>query len=66
MHTGFLAHSTFDLPELLSAVLRSCMPGRAVFLGDTSTVVACYFYQHISGLFSHERPEVSWHPKPAT
>ena len=27
---------------------------------------ACYFYdsQQVSGLFSHSRPDVSWHPKP--
>lgn len=26
----------------------------------------CYFYssEQVSGLFSHGRPDVSWHPKP--
>jgi hypothetical protein len=48
---------------------RLCTTQGNACIGFTATAAEagasnCYFYEHVSGYFSHDRPEVSWHPKP--
>ena len=35
-------------------------------VGFTYSGGTCFFYAHVSGTFSHDRPTVQWHPKPAS
>ena len=60
--TSQVHNTTVGCEGICAAQGKSCIGFTAI--GDTSSEVDCFFYQHVSGLFSHVRPEVSWHPKP--
>lgn len=62
--TTTVRNTTLGCEQICASQGKTCIGFTAS--GDTSGVLACYFYQDVSGVFSHEQPEVSWHPKPAT
>ena len=55
--TGSALNTTLGCEHICAAQGEAC-------IGFTAEGATCYFYQHVSGYFSHDRPDVSWHPKP--
>lgn len=60
--TSQVKNTTLGCEQICAAQGAACIGFTAS--GATSGVVNCFFYAHVSGLFSHDRLEVSWHPKP--
>ena len=56
-------NSTLGCEQLCAAQGKACI-GFTAQAAATAADTICYFYEHISGYFSHDRPDVSWHPKP--
>ena len=55
--TSSVVNTTLGCEQLCTAQGNACV-------GFTREDTNCYFYQHVSGYFSHDDPGVSWHPKP--
>ena len=55
---GSVVNTTLGCEQLCAAQGKACIG----FTREAATS-NCYFYQHVSGHFSHGRPGVSWHPK---
>ena len=61
--TDTVHNSTLGCEQLCAAQGKACI-GFTAQAAATAADTICYFYEHISGYFSHDRPDVSWHPKP--
>ena len=55
--TGSAVNTTLGCEQVCAAQGKAC-------IGFTRQATSCYFYQLVSGYFSHDEPGVSWHPKP--
>lgn len=62
--TAMVQNTTAGCEELCTAQGEACVGFTMNDIAPGGSVADCYFYSHVSGLFSHDRQDVTWHPKP--